>query len=347
MTSPAMNYVVRAIQGDDLDNLMDLAALTGGGMTNLPHDRDALTRRLDWSLASFAKPLSAPEDELYILVLEERATKRVLGTSAIFSQIGAQWPFYNYKLATMTHTARDLNRTVKSTLLNLVTDLSGSSEVGGLFLHPKARLSGVGALLARARYMFIAMHRARFADRVSAEIRGSLTPLGESPFWEAIGQKFFEMSFKDADHYNALHGNQFISDLMPKHPIYVSLLPPDARAVIARPHDQSAPAKTMLEREGFAYDGYIDIFDGGPAFCVPTDKIATIAASATAAFAGTHAKDAAGKALLLATGTLSNFSAWVGEAHVTTDQLTVPERDAAGLTVGDTIWHAPALTERV
>ncbi len=271
MTSPAMNYIVRAIRADDIDNLLALAELTGGGMTNLPNDREALAHRLDWSLASFAKPVTEPEDELYILVLEERTTGRVLGTSAIFSKLGSQWPFYNYKLATMAHTAKALNRTVKSTILNLVTDLSGTSEVGGLFLHPKARLSGVGALLARARYMFIASHRARFCDRVSAEIRGSLTPLGESPFWEAIGLKFFEMSFKDADHYNSLHGNQFISDLMPKYPIYVSLLPSDARAVIARPHDQSAPAKAMLEREGFSYDGYIDIFDGGPPFArIPT-----------------------------------------------------------------------------
>lgn len=345
MTSPAMNYIVRAIRADDLDNLISLAALTGGGMTNLPHDREALTRRLEWSLASFAKPLSEPEDELYILVLEERETKRVLGTSAIFSKIGAQWPFYNYKLATMTHTARDLNRTVKSTILNLVTDLSGTSEVGGLFLHPKARLSGVGALLARARYLFIAMHRARFADRVSAEIRGSLTPLGESPFWEAIGLKFFEMSFKDADHYNSLHGNQFISDLMPKYPIYVSLLPPDARAVIARPHDQSAPAKAMLEREGFVYDGYIDIFDGGPAFCVPTHKIATIEASRSATFSGIISPGAPRERGLLAAGTLGDFRAWVGDVQLS-GGAKLPAEDAVGIATGSPLYIAPHIIDR-
>lgn len=345
MTTPAMNYMVRAIRADDLDNLMALAALTGGGMTNLPHDREALARRLDWSLASYAKDISAPEDELYILVLEERATGRVLGTSSIFSQIGAVWPFYNYKLATMTHTARDLNRTVKSTILNLVTDLSGTSEVGGLFLHPKARLSGVGALLARARYMFIAMHRARFANRVSAEIRGSLTPLGESPFWEAIGLKFFEMSFKDADHYNSLHGNQFISDLMPKHPIYVSLLPPDARAVIARPHEQSAPAKAMLEREGFVYDGYIDIFDGGPAFCVATDKIETIAAGRSATFAGVMSPGAPRERGLIAAGTLGAFRCWVGDIQLSGGAKLAPD-DANGLNPGDPTCIAPQVIDR-
>ena len=57
-------------------------------------------------------------------------------------------------------------------MLSLVTDLEGSSEVGGLFLHPNERAGGLGLLLARSRYLFIAMHRARFADRILAELRG-------------------------------------------------------------------------------------------------------------------------------------------------------------------------------
>src|SRR3546814_4598198 len=52
------------------------------------------------------------------------------------------------------------------------SDLNGASEVGGLFLHPAARAGGLGLLLARSRYLFIARHRARFGDRILAELRG-------------------------------------------------------------------------------------------------------------------------------------------------------------------------------
>ena len=44
------------------------------------------------------------------------------------------------------------------------------------------------------------------------------------------------MSFQEADEFNAIHGNQFIADLMPKHPIYTAMLPESARAVIGLPH---------------------------------------------------------------------------------------------------------------
>ena len=34
--------------------------------------------------------------------------------------------------------------------------------------------------------------------------------------------------------------------------------------MIGKVHPQTAPARTVLEKEGFRYLNYIDIFDGGP-----------------------------------------------------------------------------------
>ena len=39
-----------------------------------------------------------------------------------------------------------------------------------------------------------------------------------------LAGRFFGMTFPEADEFNAVHGTQFIADLMPKTPIYVSLL---------------------------------------------------------------------------------------------------------------------------
>ena len=270
-----MTPLVRMARREDIDGLTALAAITGGGMTNLPHDREALAQKIDWSEQSCDALIAEPIDEFYLLILEDRESGRVLGTASLYSRLGARWPFYSYKLGRVTHRSSELNRTFSTELLHLVNDFDGASEVGGLFLHPDARSGGLGQMLARSRYLFIARHRAHFCDRIVAELRGWVVD-GHSPFWEAVGQPFFDSDFQAADFHNALHGNQFIADLMPRYPIYVSMLPKSAQAAIGRPHPNSVPAKAMLEAEGFGYDGYVDIFDAGPTLSVRTDQIATL-----------------------------------------------------------------------
>ena len=89
---------VRPARADDLPSVLELAKLTGGGFTNLPQDEGALARRLAWSDASFARADAAPANELYLLLLEEVATGRIGGTGMVFSRVGAEWPFYSYKI---------------------------------------------------------------------------------------------------------------------------------------------------------------------------------------------------------------------------------------------------------
>ena len=281
-----MSAHVRLARAEDVDGLYALAALTGGGMTNLPHDQEALAAKIAWSETSVAAAIAAPDDEFYLLVLEDDASGRVIGTASLYSRLGARWPFYSYKLARVTHASRAPERIVSTQLLHLVNDFDGASEVGGLFLHPDARSCGRGGLLARARYLFIAAHRHRFGDRVVAELRGWVED-GVSPFWEAVGRPFFGSDFHAADLHNALHGNQFIADLMPRYPIYTSMLPAAARDAIGRAHTASLPARRLLETEGFVHDGYVDIFDAGPTLHVETDHIATIREATGIAASGT------------------------------------------------------------
>ena len=102
-----------------------------------------------------------------------------------------------------------------------------------------------------------------------AELRGVMDQAGHSPFWDALGGRFFGMTFPEADEFNAVHGTQFIADLFPKTPIYVAMLPESAEAVIGQPHPTGRAALKMLENEGFDWDSYIDIFDGGPTVTAP------------------------------------------------------------------------------
>src|SRR3546814_8203637 len=100
----------------------------------------------------FASAKDYPADELYLLVLEDRATGAVRGTCQIFGQVGQRWPFYSYRIGTDSKHSEQLERTFHAQILMLSNDLNGASEVGGLFLHPAPRAGGLGLLLARSCY---------------------------------------------------------------------------------------------------------------------------------------------------------------------------------------------------
>jgi arginine N-succinyltransferase len=322
-----VSWRVRPARSEDLDALLELARLSGGGMTNLPNDAETLRARLDWSAQSFAKPVTEPQDEVYILVLEEPEKGQVVGTASILSRIGARWPFYSYKLGRVTHVSQELKRSVSMQILHLVNDLEGGSEVVGLFVHPEFRHSGVAALLARSRYLFIAGHRERFSDRIVADIRGR-NVAGHSPFWDAVAKPFFGTEFDEADRYNAIHGNQFIADLMPRYPVYVAMLPAAAAETIGKAHDASVPAQRMLEAEGFVWEGYVDIFDAGPTLTVRAADLRTVRDSVSAPVS----KAPAGIALtphLIASGDLGDFRVWRGDAAIA-DGAALLSADAIG-----------------
>jgi arginine N-succinyltransferase len=302
-----MSFRVRAVDGEDFQSIYQMAKLTGGGFTNLPPDRGTLIAKIDKSDKSFARSEDTPGGDLYMFVLEDPKRKIIRGTCQVFGQVGVEQPFYSYHLSTHTQASPELGKTFRNQLLTMTNDLEGSSEVGGLFLHPEMRAGGLGALLARSRYLFIKLHRARFGATTLAELRGVMDEGGNAPFWDSLAGKFFDMTFPEADQFNAVHGTRFIADLMPRTPIYVSLLNDAARAVMGQPHPSGRAALRMLEDEGFKFDRYIDIFDGGPTVTAPTDQIRTVreARSETICEIGEGGKTK----MLVAKGRLKDFRA--------------------------------------
>ncbi|MET0588849.1 MAG: arginine N-succinyltransferase [Novosphingobium sp.] len=335
-----MSFRIRAATAKDAQPLYEMAKLTGGGFTNLPPDRKAIARKLERSAKAYGRTDEGLLDELFVIVLENADTGEVRGTAQMFTCVGQTWPFYSYRLASLTQHSEELGRTFKAELLNLVTDLEGSSEVGGLFLHPTERAGGLGLLLARSRYLFIAMHRARFADRILAELRGIIDERGGSPFWDGVAGRFFGMSFQEADYFNAINGNQFIADLMPKHPVYVAMLSESARSVIGLPHPSGRAAMRMLEEEGFHYENYIDIFDGGPTMTARTDRVRTVAEARGTIVTATNAE--CGGNTLIATGKLGDFRCCFGTVSQAGSGVSIDPATAKilGVTQGDSIWSA-------
>ena len=142
-----MSFRIRAAREDDFASLYEMAKLTGGGFTNLPADKKTLENKLGMAAEGFARKGESQSDDLYLFMLEDAETKTIRGTCQIFGEVGNDRPFYSYRLSTLTQKSEELGRIFRNQTLSLTTDLEGSSEVGGLFLHPHERAGGLGICL--------------------------------------------------------------------------------------------------------------------------------------------------------------------------------------------------------
>jgi arginine N-succinyltransferase len=335
-----VSFRVRPARNEDFQAIHAMAQLTGGGFTNLPQDKGALVAKLARSEAAFASETGAPDGDQFLFVLENADSGEIRGTCQVFSRIGVEQPFYSYRLSKLTQTSPELDRTFRTEMLTLCTDFNDCSEVGGLFLHPEARASGLGLglLLARSRYLFIRRNLQRFAETMVAELRGVIDADGNSPFWDAIAGRFFGMGFNEADAFNGANGTQFIADLMPKTPIYTAMLSPEALAVMRKPHPTGEAAMRMLEREGFENEGYLDIFDGGPTMSAKTAQIRTVREARELKLAGLCG-EMDGEKMLAASGKFADFAATFAPGHAEPDGSAVIDAksaDVLGIAPGDT-----------
>ena len=79
-----------------------------------------------------------------------------------------------------------------------------------------------------------------------------------------MGSHFYQIDFNAAD-YLSSHGRKaFLAELMPRYPVYVELLPQAAQRCVGLTHNDTIPARRMLEAEGLRYENHVDIFDAGP-----------------------------------------------------------------------------------
>jgi arginine N-succinyltransferase len=275
-------FVVRPVELNDLDRLLELADLTSFGLTTLPKDRSLLQKRIKFSLRSFQTlDDSEPGGQSYLFVLEDLETRIVQGTCGVVSKVGGFEPFYSYRIETSVHDSRMLNVRKEIPVLHLEEDHDGPCEIGSLFLDPAARHGGNGRLMSLSRFLFMAEYPHLFDPDVIAEMRGVIDDQGRSPFWDALGKHFFDLEFPKAD-YLSIVNKEFIGDLMPRYPIYIPLLPPEAQAVIGEVHELTRPARRLLESEGFTYQGCVDIFEGGPMLHCPREQIRSIRQSVSA-----------------------------------------------------------------
>ncbi|MDO9618399.1 MAG: arginine N-succinyltransferase [Pseudomonas sp.] len=283
--------IVRPVRSADLPALFQLARSTGAGLTTLPANEERLAHRVGWAEKTF-RGEAARADADYLFVLEDD-NGEVVGISAVAGAVGLREPWYNYRVGLTVSASQELNIHRQVPTLFLANDLTGNSELCSLFLRSDQRSGLNGRLLSKARFLFIAEFRELFGDKVIAEMRGMSDEQGRSPFWESLGRHFFKMEFSQADYLTGVGNKAFIAELMPKFPLYTCFLSEDARNIIGRVHPDTEPALAMLKGEGFSYQGYVDIFDAGPAIEAETAKIRAVQDSQVLVLAvGTPGDDA-------------------------------------------------------
>ncbi|MEB0136868.1 arginine N-succinyltransferase [Actimicrobium sp. CCC2.4] len=261
MTTSAM--LVRPAAEADIAALVTLAAGATAGVHTLPKTRAAIERSVERSIASFAADVDMPADESYTFVLEDSRSGALLGTAALAATAGTNGTFFAFRNDVMQQVSRDLNISHSVHALTLCSGLTGHSQLSSFYVANADPASA--ALLSRARLMFAAVAPHRFGDRFFASLAGVTDQAGHSPFWEALGRKFFQIDFLEAERLiDGGRNRSLIIELMPHYPVYVPLLPGDAQAAMGQVHVEGELPLQILTDEGFEADEFIDIFDGGP-----------------------------------------------------------------------------------
>ena len=324
---------IRPIRPDDLDALLELAREAGAGFTSLPPDRDFLRGRIELSLRSFDAQVTTPGHERYLFVLQDGRDGGVGGCCAVEAACGLDEPFYSYRVGLTVQASQRFELYNRVPTLYLTNDYTGSTVLCSLFLRPGFRgRTGAGRLLSKCRFLFMAAHRARFAERAIAEMRGVSDERGRAPFWEGLGRHFFRVDYGEAERIVGLGNKSFIAELMPAHPIYAALLPAEARDVMGQVHEHTRPALRLLESEGFRHQGYIDIFDGGPTVEAPLAAVRSVRESRVLeSRIGTAPPGAAMQ--LLANDRLREFRCVMAPAAPARDHVVLDQATAAALNI--------------
>ena len=271
--------ILRPCRMTDLPSVERIAAASAVGITSLPPDREKLYDKIRNSTHSLAAEVDVNGEEQYFFVLEDVTTDEIVGTSGIVASAGFHDRFYSYRNEIIVHASQELGVSNKIHSLHLCHDLTGLSLLTSFYIDPAYDKTYWPQLLSRARMLFIAEHPERFADKLAAENPGVCDDGGHSPFWDAVGKRFFNMEYPQAEQLSGGRSKTFIAELMPQYPIYVPLLPADAKLAIGQLHPVAELPFSILLEEGFEADTYIDIFDGGPTVEARVSTVRSIADS--------------------------------------------------------------------
>lgn len=261
---------IRPAQYSDLDALAELAAGVSALDVSLRNDVRELERLIALSEDALAADIEFPGEEQYLMIALD-ASGVPVGAMLVVAAAGHPGADYSFRNETIVHASHELGVNHRLYALTLSHELSGFTLLRPPLVLPGALRPVVERTLLQACLSFIAENPARFAEDLIAPLPGIVDEQGESPFWSAVGSKFFGVSYRDAERHALGKDRSFMAELMPHHPIYVPLLPEDAQNALGQTRSEFMSAYALLIDEGFEAERYVDVFDGGPIFYVKRD----------------------------------------------------------------------------
>lgn len=330
MTDVGRNcYLIRPFAMEDAPALLDLIKESSGGLSSLQPRLDFLKDYIQSSVNSFGGKYPLEKPHKYLLGMFEQSHNnkgagRLIGCSAVKTQIGIESPFINF----------DLHGDGENQTLRASSRFKGATEVGSLFLHPDYRDSGLGRYLAKVRYHLIGSEPWRFGDMVIAELRGICGKEG-SPLYDHLFEYKLDKTFLEADAEYFDRDPNSLGDIVPIGAVPTYNFPIEVKMSLAQPHPTGVGAMRLLQNEGFIFSGTIDLFDAGPIMSVHRDTIRTTLQTKTlASLSATDLIDAQDS--LISVGTVSDFRAVVTPATEVERGVIVPQRalEALGVEAG-------------
>lgn len=283
-------FVIREAFPDDLPQVHEVARHLD--TVNLPNDRAVLERIIDTSRRSFGGDLQPLERE-YLFVLQDVDERRIVGTCMIVAQHGTRRsPHVFFDVVEEERYSETLDRYFVHRCLRIGYNYDGPTEIGGLILLPqyRGRPESLGKFLSYVRFLYVALHRDRFRDKVLSELLPPLEPDGTSLLWESLGRHFTGLSYQEADRLSK-DNKEFIRTLFPQGLLYTCLLPKSVQSLIGQVGPKTRGVEKMLRAIGFEYAQRIDPFDGGPHFAARTGDITLVRETRRASVVGVDAAD--------------------------------------------------------
>jgi len=355
-------HIIRRAKIEDVDTLLKLSKMVH--FINLPPDREIITEKILRSRDCFkhvarGEPLdddpkparggagngpggglkkTLSETKLFMFTLEDTETGAVLGSSQLVSSMGGPGnPNVSFKLTERSFYSESLHTGVTHKVATLNLDESSPTEIGGLILQPayRAHKARLGRLLSFVRFHFMGVYREHFADHVLAEMMAPISDSGDNEFWDAFGRRFINLSYDEADRF-CQYSREFMFTLLPRDDIYLTLLPAKARRGVGQVGKDTAPARRMLEKLGFRYEGVIDPFDGGPHLHASTDDIPLVRATRRVTLGKAAAPSACkGLAILSSLDTEGSYLAVQSPLVERSGRVSIPKDTMAALGVGE------------
>lgn len=182
-------------------------------------------------------------------------------------RLGLVLPRYHFHIGRVVHAAQELGLFRVQTTLLLGNDHTGSAELTDMQVAPgvgpSATFDALGRLIAAAQAL-MTDRPGEFGDALVAELPGRLDGQGRSPFWGALGARFFPGDVAAAQARLGPAWRSHLAALLPRQTIYLSFLGAAAQAHLLQVGASDEPALAALRAAGFQPPAHARIDDGGP-----------------------------------------------------------------------------------